>query len=182
MVTNQVLFCLYRFLQGVSLLVRLTNKYCVRKYVDMPVNAADYSSLFISLVGRLSRNGGKMLESHLDKEGLTLQQFKIVGLMIGEEGISQKELASRLAVKPATLSVAINKLEEKALVLRRVCGEDRRVNLLYLSDDIDLIEINSLLFGMEESLSAGVSKKDLAVTKRVLAKMIANLEADTGLR
>ena len=142
----------------------------------MKINTLDYNTLAISLVSKLSRTIATMAERLLEPIDISLQEFRIVGLLIGETHTNQKDLAQKLSVKPSSLSVAISKLEEKGTLERKVSSTDKRVNYLTLSPDLDLAKMNNLVLNMEDDLLKGISKKDLAITKRALLKMIENLE------
>lgn len=139
---------------------------------NLPVN---YSNLLISLVNKFARLSGQVLERELAPMGITLQEFKIIGLLIGEEGRSQKDLAKFLSVKPATLSVAVTKLEEKGIIKRTVASNDKRINLLSIEQNVDFSSANELLQKLEIKMQKGISKKDIETTKRVLSHIIENL-------
>ena len=143
----------------------------------MKINTLDYNTLAISLVSKLSRTIATMAERLLEPIDISLQEFRIVGLLIGETHTNQKDLAQKLSVKPSSLSVAISKLEEKGTLERKVSSTDKRVNYLTLSPDLDLAKMNNLVLNMEDDLLKGISKKDLGITKRALLKMIENLES-----
>ena len=142
----------------------------------MKKNTLDYNTLVISLVSKLSRTIATMAERLLEPIDISLQEFRIVGLLIGETHTNQKDLAQKLSVKPSSLSVAISRLEEKGTLERTVSSTDKRVNYLTLNPDLDLAKMNNLVISMEDDLLKGISKKDLAITKRALLKMIENLE------
>ena len=137
----------------------------------------NYDDLLMPQISKLSRLVPQLMEAPLKEINISMQEFRIVGLLIGEEGISQKDLAKKLSVKPSTLSVAISVLEGKGYINREVSSVDKRVNLLTLDDDADLSEANDIVIGMEEALIAGVSKKDMEITRKVLKVMWVNLSS-----
>lgn len=136
----------------------------------------NYDDLMISKISKLSRLAPQVMEKPLNSIDISMQEFRIVGLLIGEGGISQKDLAKKLLVKPSTLSVAISKLEGKGYIDREVSSVDKRINYLSLRDDIDLTEANSIVQNVEGTLTIGITKKDVEITKKVLNKMLKNLE------
>jgi DNA-binding MarR family transcriptional regulator len=137
-----------------------------------------YENLAISLTSKLYRLCGKAIEIPLEKAGISLQEFKITGLLVGEEKVNQKTLASKLMVKPATLSVAIDKLERKGFIQRTISEKDKRVNYLRLCDEVNLSEMSSLLFNAESQILRGISQQDHDITVKTLKAMIQNLEED----
>ena len=144
----------------------------------MKIDEKDYNNLVISLTSKLARICGKAIEIPLEKVGVTLQEFKIVGLLIGEKGVMQKTLAKKLMVRPSTLSVAIDKLESKGTIQRKISPEDKRINYLSLCNGIDLSEMNTLLFDTESQMLKGISPEEVEVTVKTLQLMIKNLEEE----
>ena len=144
----------------------------------MSKKAINYSDLMISLLGQVSRKNGQLLGNRLESEGVSLQEFRIVGLLIGETGCNQKELAKKLSVQPATLSVAINKLEKRGLIERKTSPTDKRVNYLTLSDEIDFTKMDEVIVDVEERMTAGIKAKDLETAKKVIRKMVQNLNSE----
>ena len=138
----------------------------------------DYNALLISLIPRLARHLGITLEKELATLELTLQEFKILGLLIGEAGISQKDLAQKLGVRAATLSVAINKLEQKQRIIRTPATEDKRINLLSLHPDLDISEANQLLQNVETKITANIPAEHLQIAKDVLQQLNDNLHQE----
>lgn len=136
----------------------------------------NYDDLLISKISRISRLIPQVMEKPLNSIDISMQEFRIVGLLIGEKGISQKDLASKLSVKPSTLSVAISKLEGKGYIDRKVSAEDKRINYLTLCEDIDLTEANKIVSDIEVALVGGISKKDIEITKRVLNRVLNNVD------
>jgi len=143
----------------------------------MSVDEKNYRDLVLSLSVKLSRVTGKVLERPLENEGISLQEFRIAGLLIGEESINQKTLAEMLFVQPATLSVAINKLEGKGIIKRTVSETDKRVNYLSLCEGLDFSNIDELLQGVESQMHIGISSDDVETTRVTLKKMISNLQS-----
>ena len=147
----------------------------------MDVKVSDYSGLSVSLLGKLSRLSSRFLEQGLEAQGLSLQEFRIVGLMLGEKAINQKQLAEKMFVKPATLSVAINKLEAKGAIERHVSKQDKRVNFLKLSKKLDFKKTSSVIASAEERLCRGIASKELKIAQKVMKQMIENLETEPFL-
>ncbi|PCJ15859.1 MAG: hypothetical protein COB04_12410 [Gammaproteobacteria bacterium] len=140
---------------------------------------SEYSHLIVSQLGRLSRYNSQWLTKRLRQTDTSLQEFRIAGLLVGEAGINQKELAEKLSVKPATLSVAIAKLEKKGSIRRRASVQDKRVNYLELVESVDFKKNAQLVFELESKLTQGIAADDLRVAKIVFQKMIDNLDNES---
>ncbi len=134
------------------------------------------SELLISKTAQFTRLSGKLIEKGLQPIGLTLQEMRIAGLLMGEEQLTQKDLAEKLSVRPATLSVAISKLEKQGFVKRTSSIEDKRVNFLSLTTDLEVSEVDQMLKKLEQKLCRGINKSDLAVTRKVLQQLISNTQ------
>lgn len=66
--------------------------------------------------------------------GLYPGQPPLLFILNKEDGLSQKELASRLQVKPATLTVMLKRMEKTELVIRKQDEEDQRVSRVYITE------------------------------------------------
>ena len=62
-------------------------------------------------------------------------QHRVLALLAANEGLSQKELAQLMGVRPQSLSELLLRLEESGLVERRRSETDGRVINVYLTDD-----------------------------------------------
>lgn len=132
--------------------------------------------LIISRIARFSRLTTKVVEEGLKPLGLSLQEMRIAGLILGEDNLTQKALAEKLSVKPATLSVAISKLESQGIVKRIVDSKDKRVNFLRLLKSKKYARVDDILIGLENRICQGISEKDLEVTQKVINQLINNAE------
>ena len=139
------------------------------------VRSAAVQELIITQSTQLVRRGSKILEKQLLPKGITFQEFRIAGLLVGEEDITQKDLAEKLSVRPATLSVAISKLEERGIVKREPSDLDKRANYLRLTPSSNFTEMTEILGAFEKKISQGISAKDLKTTRRVLGQLLDNL-------
>ena len=50
-----------------------------------------------------------------------------------KEGLSQRELASRLGIKPPTMNVMIGRLEKNGFIVKKQDPEDQRRSLIYFT-------------------------------------------------
>lgn len=80
---------------------------------------------------RLGRTITKLAEDAFAPTGLSPMYGYLIRLAASEPGITQKELAEKLAVAPSTLTRFVDKLEAKRLVERKVQG---KTVLVYATD------------------------------------------------
>lgn len=133
------------------------------------------SQLVISRVSQLSRLSGQAMEQKLLPIGVSLQEFRIIGLLLGEDKTTQKQLAEKLSVRQATLSIAISKLEVRGIVERLPSDSDGRVNYLRLTKRCDITEMSEILNTVEQQMTKGISATELQTTRKVMALLINNL-------
>ena len=74
----------------------------------------------------------KALDSELRQEvGITFGQWKVMVMLVNQNGMTQKEIADKLALEGPTLIPIIDKMECEGLVVRKVDSHDRRNNRIY---------------------------------------------------
>jgi DNA-binding MarR family transcriptional regulator len=95
-----------------------------------------------------------------------------------KDGLSQKYLAYLLGIRPQTLSEALAKLEEQGYVERRKDENDRRVMLVYLTDDgrERAKEIDARREQRAEDIFSVLTDEEKEQLARILAKLDAGIE------
>ena len=95
-----------------------------------------------------------------------------------KDGLSQKYLAYLLGIRPQTLSEALAKLEEQGYVERRKDENDRRVMLVYLTDDgrERAKEIDARREQRAEDIFSVLTDEEKEQLARILAKLDASIE------
>lgn len=112
-------------------------------------------------------------------EEMTAEQGKLLHLIQNEKK-SQKELAKKLHITEATLSVRIKRLVDSGLVEREVDRNDKRVYTIILSKKGE-----KLMNDIEESIShyqtlicQGITQEDYEVVLRVIHTIQNNLKEE----
>jgi len=137
---------------------------------------ASFNQLMVPSISKIQRLLTPLLEKALKKPGISLAEFRIVGILMGEEsGFSQKQLAEKLGISCPSLSVSINKLENKQWVVRINDHQDQRIKRIALAPKANFESIYHLIMALESQATAGITEKDLKTTKRVLEKMLENI-------
>ncbi|MBQ9414146.1 MAG: winged helix-turn-helix transcriptional regulator [Clostridia bacterium] len=99
-----------------------------------------------------------------------------------EPGLTQRELADRMQIAAATLSVSVRRMEAAGLVQRRPDETDARVQRLFLTEAGEAMDARCRE-GRQFMLSAlydGLSQQEITTLEITLQKMTANLEAASG--
>jgi DNA-binding MarR family transcriptional regulator len=137
---------------------------------------AAFNRLILPTISKLQRLLSPALEKAVQGQGLTLSEFRIVGLLMGEEqGYSQKELANQLGISSASMSVSINNLESKRWIQRIADANDQRVKRIIVSPSANFSDIAELIHQLEGQATKGIAKKDLKIAQQVLTKVIENI-------
>lgn len=110
--------------------------------------------------------------------GITAQQRMVVRIIGKYPGITAGGLAELLRVHRGTVSVALNRLEKRALVKRRQDARDQRRVTLTLTRQgraLDVARAGTVESAVEHVL-ATLSSEDLGGTERLVAALVAALE------
>jgi DNA-binding MarR family transcriptional regulator len=93
--------------------------------------AARISAAF--LIAQIGAHAADAFAKRVEKIGLTPPQAGILRMIAVSEGLSQKDLATRLGILPSSLVALMDDLEKRGLVERRSDPKDRRPNALHLT-------------------------------------------------
>lgn len=136
------------------------------------------SDSVLSQLQRIVRLAAQQASEDLKVMDLSLQEFRLLGCLVGETGLSQKDLAARLSVSPPTLSVAVKRLEKKGMLERIADPEDKRSKLLRLPDDMDFSESNRLLRSVERHMLKGLNREEQDQFQLLLSRVADNLNSE----
>lgn len=139
---------------------------------------ATFSRLIMPTISKVQRLMSVCLEAEIKQHDLSLAEFRIVGLLMGEDkGYSQKQLAKKLDISAASLSVSIASLEKKGWIQRISDEIDLRIKRIRVSPSADFTAIAGVITTLEEQATAGISQQDLQTTQAVLSKIILNIDS-----
>lgn len=137
---------------------------------------AAFNQLILPTISKVQRLTNSILESEIKHQQLTLAEFRIVGLLMGEEkGYSQKQLAEKLGISAPSLSVSIANLESKDWVQRSSEESDLRIKRIKISPNANFSTISKIITSIEGEVTQGISQKDLKTTLTTLNKIIHNI-------
>ena len=104
-------------------------------------------------------------------------QGRVLRLLVEQDGLSQRELAEKLNVRPPSLSEVLDKLAADAFIERRPHSEDGRISTVHITDkgrEIFAQVRASHLQAMEEWLS-DFSNEEKEQLSSLLNKLIRSL-------
>jgi len=108
---------------------------------------------------------------------VTYEQWQILSRLYETDGQTQNELAIQNERDQASVSRLIDNMIKGNLVTRVMRKEDRRINLIYLSDEAKAIrcELEGLASKTIMQASEEISEEDLAITLKTLDQIRRNL-------
>jgi DNA-binding MarR family transcriptional regulator len=140
---------------------------------DLP-DVLQFMQLLWAVVHGLERTS-KRMTSAIGVTGPQRLVVRVVGLF---PGISAGDLAAILHVHPSTLTGVLERLVRQRLIVRVDHSEDRRrtvLRLTALGKRANRAKRGTVEFAIAEAL-AGVSDRDRAAARRVLARLADHLE------
>ncbi|WP_061931966.1 MarR family winged helix-turn-helix transcriptional regulator [Aureimonas sp. AU22] len=132
----------------------------------------------LTLTARAVRNA---LSHELAARGLYPGQDAVL-LAIAEEddGISLRDLAERLAVRPPTVTKTMTRLSAQGIVERRPSGTDARQSFVHLTDKGQSLvaEVRLVRGGVEKRALKGMKTKDARRLRKLLRRIEKNFADD----
>ena len=134
-------------------------------------------------IGFAIKNTLKAFESLFDQQlrktaDISITQSRVIGsLTLVKDGMTQKELADRIGIEAPSIVPIIDRLEEQKMVVRRPDPDDRRNNLIFLTDKSESKWelIVDCAVELESISRQGVSEHELEVTRKTLRKITQNI-------
>lgn len=125
----------------------------------------------------LSRTYFSKLFAQASHYGLHPGQIPILGILDKHNGISQRELAKMLGVKPSTVTISIQRLGKNHLVECRSDEKDKRKSCLYLTKTGQQFnkKMNGIMEMNECYMLRGFSESDVSCLNDLLERIIHNI-------
>ena len=111
--------------------------------------------------------------------GLTRTQWQVLYWLYHQDGQTQTELAETLSMAKPPLGKVVDRLEDEGWVVRERDPNDRRVNLVYLTDKVRplIAPLENIVEDISEIALAGMSIRDRQKFDGLMRKAHANLLA-----
>lgn len=120
------------------------------------------------------------MEPRLEAMGVPWSSFQLLTTVANAgANASQIEVATRLGVTAATLSESVQAHMARGLLTRTRSEKDKRVKILQLTPRSQEIvrKIKDLVIESEEAMTRGVLPNEMAVARKVLDRVLQNLES-----
>ena len=130
------------------------------------------------LVRDANRAFQRLLERRISPHGVTRGQWYFLRVLWEEDGLSQRELSSRVGMMEPTTVIALRGME-KAGLIRRVRGtDDRRITRVHLTIKARRLRARLLQIsqGVNDQGAEGIDPAELVRFRRTIARMTENLD------
>jgi len=120
----------------------------------------------------------RLLERRIAPYGVVRGQWYFLRVLWITDGLSQRELSARVGMMEPTTVIALRTMERVGLI-RRVRGDDdRRKVRVFLTAKAKRLrgELLAVARTITDEAEAGLTPRDLATFRRVIARMTANLD------
>jgi MarR family transcriptional regulator, organic hydroperoxide resistance regulator len=120
----------------------------------------------------------RLLERRIAPYGVTRGQWYFLRVLWTADGLSQRELSTRVGMMEPTTVIALRSMERSGLI-RRVRGDDdRRKVRVFLTAKAKRLrnELLGVARGITEAAEQGLGARELTSFRRVIARMTANLD------
>src|SRR5436190_23466491 len=146
----------------------------------MPNNQFKKGELYSFITGKASTAIARRLQKKLNASGLniTIEQWSVLYHLWKQEGISQQELCNATFRDKPSITRLVDNLEKLNLVKRVASENDRRINLIYLKQQGQKLEEQTMQLA-DETLNEALEKVPAAkidVCKEVLQIVYDNLK------
>jgi DNA-binding MarR family transcriptional regulator len=145
----------------------------------MSNNQFKRGELYSVINGMASTAVARRLQKNFRLAGLeiTIEQWSVLYHLWKQDGLSQQELCNRTFRDKPSITRLLDNLEKQKLVKRMPSKEDRRINLVCLTESAKLLQDKTIELAnqtMDEAL-VGVGKNEIEIVKQVFQKVYDNL-------
>jgi len=146
----------------------------------MPNNQFKKSELYSFITGKASTAIARRLQKNFKQNGvdITIEQWSVLYHLWKEDGLSQQQLCDATFRDKPSITRLVDNLEKLKLVKRVASKDDRRINLIYLTPEAQLIHEQTMELAsqtLNEALN-GVTNGQIEIAKEVLQTVYENLK------
>ena len=145
------------------------------------------SSQFAELeesIGYMVRNAhrayDRVLAAALSKHKILTGQWSLLRVLWHEDNLSQIEVADRMKIERASLTIMLNTVEKAGLITRKINSQDRRKQRISLTRKGRALQSVLVPIGMSvnEIALTGLSPREISTLRFLLQRVIDNLDRD----
>ncbi|MEI8058603.1 MAG: MarR family transcriptional regulator [Ferruginibacter sp.] len=146
----------------------------------MPNNQFKKGELYSFITGKASTAIGRRLQKNFKQANLdiTIEQWSVLYHLWKQDGMSQQQLCDSTFRDKPSITRLLDNLEKLQLVKRNASKEDRRMNMIVLTDEGKDLEEKCMIVAnttLNEALE-GVTNGQVEIAKEVLQMVYDNLK------
>ena len=138
----------------------------------------EYKSSILTMFMRIDRCFMAKCFGQMQELGIYPGQIPVLGLLSYRDGLSQREIAEKLHIKPPTVNVTVQRLEKAGFLYRKADEKDQRISRIYLTEKGKQTKESGMkkVQDNEKILLDGFSEEDLGLLRRFLDQITENIE------
>ena len=145
----------------------------------MPNNQFKKGELYSFITGKASTAIARRLQKKFNASGLTItiEQWSVLYHLWKQDGLSQQQLCDATFRDKPSITRLVDNLEKLQLVRRVASKDDRRINMIYLTEEAQELQEQTMGLAnqtLNEALE-GVTNGQIEIAKEVLQKVYDNL-------
>ena len=145
----------------------------------MSNNQFKRGELYSVINGMASTAVARRLQKNFRLAGLeiTIEQWSVLYHLWKQDGLSQQELCNRTFRDKPSITRLLDNLEKQKLVKRMPSKDDRRINLVCLTEPAKLLQDKTIELANQtmDEARVGVGKNEIEIVKQVFQKVYDNL-------
>ena len=151
----------------------------------MPNNQFKKGELYSFITGKASTAIARRLQKKFNASGLsiTIEQWSVLYHLWKQDGLSQQQLCEATFRDKPSITRLVDNLEKLNLVKRVASKDDRRINMIYLTQQAQDLQEQTMGLAnqtLNEALE-GVTNGQIEIAKEVLQKVYENLAGSGSL-
>ena len=145
----------------------------------MPNNQFKRGELYSFITGKASTAIGRRLQKNFKEANveITIEQWSVLYHLWKQDGLSQQQLCDATFRDKPSITRLVDNLEKLKLVKRVASKDDRRMNMIYLTSEAQVLQEQTMGLAnqtLNEALD-GVTIEQVEIAKMVLQKVYDNL-------
>ena len=150
----------------------------------MQNNQFKRGELYSFITGKASTAIARRLQKNFKESNveITIEQWSVLYHLWKQDGLSQQQLCDATFRDKPSITRLVDNLEKLALVKRVASKDDRRMNMIYLTNEAQVLQEQTMALAnqtLNEALG-GVTIEEIEIAKMVLQKVYDNLANGTG--
>ena len=132
----------------------------------------------LSLFMKVDRHFMAKCFGQMQELGIYPGQIPVLGMVSKKEGLSQKELAEILRIKPPTVTVSVQRLEKAGFLYKKPDEKDQRIARIYLTEKGKETKARALqrIRENESVMLEGFSETEQCLLRRFLKQILENID------